>query len=166
MSQTNKGNLMANVSISMVNIRQILRLSGENYSRSEISILLGVSRKTISKYMSIAQSSGMGYSDISELSDKEISDIFLKKEEPDKDRLAIIQQRMPEFEKDLSIRGVTKFLLWEEYKSTYPGGYNYTQFCHYLNIYLKKNEAVMHFDHKAGDKVFIDFTGQKIPITD
>jgi hypothetical protein len=108
----------------------------------------------------------MGYSDISELSDKEISDIFLKKEEPDKDRLAIIQQRMPEFEKDLAVRGVTKFLLWEEYKSTYPGGYNYTQFCHHLNNYLKKNEAVMHFDHKAGDKVFIDFTGQKLPITD
>jgi transposase len=53
----------------------------------------------------------------------------------------------------------------EEYKSEHPVGYN-SYFCHHLNKYLKKNEATMHFEHKAGDKMFFDFTGKKLHITD
>ena len=157
---------MANVSIEMINIRQIIRLHSENISRREIEKLLSVTRKTISKYISLSESAEINYHEIADLSDEALSKLFLEKEKPEKERLEILNSLLPTFEKDFKCKGVTKFLLWEEYKRDHPGGYNYTQFCFHLNKYLKKNEAVMHFEHKAGDKMFIDFAGQKLQITD
>ncbi|MFC2132063.1 IS21 family transposase [Bacteroidota bacterium] len=157
---------MANVSIAMVDIRQILRLHNNNTSQSEISRMLGITRKTISRYLSIARACSISYPDIERISDEEISELFLKKELNDGKRLIKLHELLPSYEKRLSKKGVTKYFLWEEYKLNDPGGYNYTQFCHYFKEYLKKNEAVMHFEHKAGDKMFIDFTGHKLEITD
>lgn len=157
---------MANVSIEMVDIRQILRLHNNNTSQSEISRMLGITRKTINRYLSIAKACDIRYSDIELMSDEELSVLFMKKEVQDNNRLENLLELLPSYEKRLSKKGVTKYYLWEEYKLNNPGGYNYTQFCHYFNEHLKKNEAVMHFEHKAGEKMFIDFTGHKLEITD
>ena len=157
---------MANVSIEMVDIRQILRLHHNNTSQSEISRMLGITRKTIGRYLSIARACDISYADIELISDEEVAELFLKKELHDNRRLEKLHELLPSYEKRLSKKGVTKYLLWEEYKSNDPGGYNYTQFCHYSKEHLKKNEAVMHFEHKSGDKMFIDFTGHKLSITD
>jgi transposase len=157
---------MANARISMVNIRQILRLHDEGCSLREMEKLLGIARKTISKYTCLAKSAGILFADIKELNDQELHDLFLDKEKPDTERYATLSGYFPCFEKKLPLRGTTKFLLWEEYKTQNPGGYNYTQFCYHLRGYLKKNEAVMHFEHIAGDKMFIDFAGEKLSITD
>ena len=161
-----EGVLMANASIGMLNIKQILRLHSENITMRDMEKLLGIARKTISKYISLSKSAGIMYQDVKSLSDEELSEIFLEKEKPDKERLKKLNECFPTIEKELTKRGVTKFLLWEEYKMEQPGGYNYTQFCYHLNKYLKKNKAVMHFEHKAGEKMFIDFAGQKLHVTD
>ena len=157
---------MANASIDMINIRQILRLHNDGVSKREIEKLLGITRKTISKYISLLESAGLSYEELKDRSDSELFKLFLEKEKPSSDRLQKLQMMLPSMEKELKRTGVTKFLLWEEYKSEYPGGYNYTQFCHYFREYLKPNEATMHFEHKAGDKMFIDFTGKKLSVTD
>ena len=134
---------MANVSIEMVDIRQILRLYNNNTSQSEISRMLGITRKTISRYLSIAKACSISYLEIEHFSDEEIAELFLKKEVHNDKRLETLNELLPFYEKRLSKKGVTKYLLWEEYKLNDPGGYNYTQFCHYFKEHLKKNEAVM-----------------------
>jgi transposase len=69
-------------------------------------------------------------------------------------------------EKSLKRKGVTILLLFEEYKKQHPNGYGITQFYKYFRYYLKRVQPVMHLEHKAGDKLYIDFTGDKLSIID
>ena len=157
---------MARANIDMINIRQILRLHSEGTSIREIKRLLGVSRKTITKYIVLFEESRTSYSEIAKMDDEALYELFLAKEKPTGERLEKLQSLLPDYEKRLRRKGVNKFYLWEQYKREYPGGYNYTQFCFHLNKYLKKNKATMHIEHKAGDKMFVDFTGHKMKLTD
>lgn len=59
---------------------------------------------------------------------------------------------------------VTRALLWEEYKRNEPNGYGYSWFCLHLDNWLKKVEPVMRQVHKFGEKCFVDFAGDTVPI--
>lgn len=65
---------------------------------------------------------------------------------------------------ELKKKSVTKMLLWHEYKGTHPDGYQYTQFCIYYREWTKSADLVFRNEHKAGEKVFIDYAGQTMPI--
>ncbi|MFC5471014.1 IS21 family transposase, partial [Cohnella suwonensis] len=63
-------------------------------------------------------------------------------------------------------KGVTLQLLWMEYKSLYPEGYQYSQFCERFNQWKKSLQLSLRQEHKAGEKLFIDYAGPKIPVVD
>ncbi len=69
-------------------------------------------------------------------------------------------------ERELRHKGVTRQLLWLEYKELHPDGYGYSQFCNLYNIWRRQLSVVMRQDHKAGEKLFVDFPGLTIPIYD
>ena len=83
-------------------------------------------------------------------------------------RLLKLMEKFPQFSKELKKAGVTLKILWQEYKEKETAGYNYSQFCHYYHIWSKSSSdtATMHMEHKAGDKMFVDYTGKKMKITD
>ncbi len=62
--------------------------------------------------------------------------------------------------------GVTLMLLWLEHKEAFPDGYSYTQFTVRYKAWKRGLDVVMRQEHKAGEKLFVDFPGQKIPIYD
>lgn len=157
---------MANERIDMIKIRQILRLNNEKVPQRQIVKLLATSRKTVAKYIVLFEASGLDYQGIANQSDEQLHEYFFEKEKSQSDRYETLLSLLPKMEKELRRVGVTKFRLWEEYKRENPGGYNYTQYCLHLNNWLKKHNAVMHFEHKAGDKLFVDFTGKHLHITD
>ena len=157
---------MASEKISMIKIRQILRLHKEGYSKREISKMLGAHRDTITKYLVLFKSMELSFDDIMQKTDEEIDSMFRECETPPNDRYEHLQSLMPYFEQELSRREVTKSRLWEEYKEDNPGGYNLSRFNEYIRNWQKKNGAVMHFEHKAGDKMFVDFTGLRLHLTD
>lgn len=57
--------------------------------------------------------------------------------------------------------GVTLQLLWEEYFTTHPDGYRYSQFCEHYNRFARRLSPVMRQTHRAGEKGFIDFSGKR-----
>jgi transposase len=59
---------------------------------------------------------------------------------------------------------MTREKLWKEYMEKHPDGYFYTQFCVLYNRWHKKVNPVMHVVHKAGDKLYVDFAGDKLEI--
>jgi len=67
---------------------------------------------------------------------------------------------------ELSKKGMTRQLLWEEYKEQHPEGYGYTQFKEYYNRYKKSLNPSMRQIHYAGDKLFVDFSGLTMPVVD
>lgn len=68
--------------------------------------------------------------------------------------------------KELKRKGMTRYLLWDEYKQSHPDGLSYSQFCRDYNKWLTKVDFCMRQSHKAGEKMFIDYAGMTVPITD
>jgi transposase len=68
--------------------------------------------------------------------------------------------------RELRRKGVTLQLLHLEYKERQPEGYQYTQFCRHYRAFAGRLDLVMRQEHRAGEKLFIDFAGVTIPITD
>jgi transposase len=81
-------------------------------------------------------------------------------------RLEQLQSLLPAMEKQLKRKGMTILLLFEQYKKEYPHGYGITQFYKYFRYHLKRVQPSMHLEHKAGDKLYIDFAGEKLSIID
>ncbi len=68
---------------------------------------------------------------------------------------------------ELRRKHVTLYLLWEEYKQTHPeDGYQYSRFCDLYRRYRKTLDVTMRQTHKAGDKGFVDWSGDGIDIVD
>lgn len=61
---------------------------------------------------------------------------------------------------------VTLQLLWYEYKQVNPDGYQYSQFCHLYRQWVKKLDVTLRQEHRAGEKLFLDYAGQTVPIID
>ncbi len=73
----------------------------------------------------------------------------------------------PHVQRELSRPGVTRALLWQEYKAQHPEGLQYTAFCVQYRRWLRASaEPVMRFEHRAGKKCFIDYAGQTVGIID
>lgn len=66
----------------------------------------------------------------------------------------------------LSRKGVTRLMLWERYKEDYPCGVQYSQFCEHMRRYELSQQITCVFEHKAADKMMVDFAGKKPMLTD
>jgi transposase len=157
---------MANERLGMIKIRQIIRLRQEGLSRRKISDRLGISRDSSRKYVSLFENSGLSYSSIEQMTDLELNKIFDNDIKPEDTDLEKLQKSFPDIEKQLNKVGMTRMRIWSKYKFGNPSGYNYSRFCHYLQQWVKSSKVSMHFEHKSGDKMFIDFTGKKLHLTD
>jgi transposase len=158
---------MANNSITMNKIRQILRLHFQGQSKLQIAAQTGVARNTLKKYIGDFSQCGLSFSEISELSDKDLEELFVKKDPPPlSEKLQLLFDLFPAIEKELKKKGVTRQLLWEGYKARQPDGVCRSQFNHYFTCWKAQVNPTMHMNHKAGDKMYVDFAGDKLAIID
>jgi transposase len=65
-----------------------------------------------------------------------------------------------------SHRHLTLQLLWEEYRQNHPDGYGYSRFCELYHRWRCHLDVVLRHEHKAGEKLFVDYAGDTIPIHD
>lgn len=79
------------------------------------------------------------------------------------------QQQLPnwsQIHKDLRRQGMTLALVWQEYKAADPAGYQYSWFCDKYREWRQHLNVVMRQHHVAGEKLFLDYAGQTMPVTD
>ena len=158
---------MANKRIIMRKVRELLRLKFEqNMSARQAAKILGMGKTSASQYVSGFKSSGARFSEIAALSDGELLRLLNLKKETGNPRFKDLQEQFPYFEKELKRTGVTLQLLWKEYKETRTDYFGYSQFCHHYYLWRKEQKVSMRMEHKAGDKMFVDFTGKKMCVTD
>ena len=147
----------------MNNIRHILRLHTQNQTQSEIIVQTGILRKVLKKYIKDFKDSGLTFVEINELSDKDLEELFVKPEENKvNEKLQTLYNLFPAIDKELKRKGVTRQLLWEEYKSKYTDGVGITQFVWHFSQWKARISPTMRQEHKAGDKLYIDFAGKKL----
>lgn len=158
---------MANNPIRMSKIRHILQLHNQGRSKLQIATQTGISRNTLKKYLKAFSESTLTFHQISELSDKDLEELFVKPhEQPANEKLQTLFNLFPSIDKELKKKGMTLLLLFEQYRKEYPKGYGITQFYHYYRLFSKRIEPIMHIEHKAGDKLYVDFAGDKLSVVD
>ena len=157
---------MPNKQIEMRKIKRLYRLYAEGVSKRRISIQLGISRNTVSKYIAFFKQYNLDAYEVKHLSFEELQELFLSGNKSKSEQLKVLESYFPYFDKELRRTGVTRKLLWEEYIAKHPDGYKLTQFRYWYKEWCRALSPVMHFDHKAGDKLFIDFTGKKLHLVD
>jgi transposase len=158
---------MSNNPISMIKIRQILRLHSQGRSKLQIAAQTGIARNTLKKYLKEFTTSKLTFDEISVLSDKDLEDLFVKLEDkPVNDKLQKLFSLFPTMDKELKKKGVTRKMLWGDYKLKHPDGFGASQFKRYFAQWKDQVNPTMHMEHKAGDKLYVDFAGEKLCIID
>src|SRR6266516_1753229 len=158
---------MANKIISMAKIRHILRLYSQGRGKLQIAEQTGVARNTIKKYIKEFEQSALSFEQINELSDKDLEDLFVSREEkPLNEKLQALFSLFPVVDKELKKKGVTRQMLWEDYRQQYPQGVGRSQFNHYYGQWRNQVNPTMRMEHKAGDKMYVDFAGDRLSIID
>jgi transposase len=156
---------MANKLIDMSKVRKVIQLHHQGKAKQFISRYLGLSRNTVKKYIALYKVLNLTIDDIDKKSDSELEKIFSRDTEDVLSlKLKKVYNFFPYMERELKKTGVTKQLMWEEYHEKHPDGLKLSQFkAHYLR-WSKKVNPVMHMEHKAGDKMFIDYAGKTLRI--
>lgn len=144
----------------MRTIREIMRLHFEHdLSQRAIGRACAVSPTTVGLYIERVQQSGINWAAICSLDDEALRNLLNPEGKP-----PVCQKSFPDFDylgSEMKKKGVTLQLLWEEYRAVHPDGYGRSQFCALYRKHLGTLDPVMRFFHKAGDKMFVDFSGDR-----
>jgi transposase len=155
---------MAAERMSMRKIREVLRLHAEGLSGRRIGRSLGVSHVTVRGYLARAEQAGLSHASAAGLDDAELEQRLFPAAPP-----VGTPRPLPEWsriQEELRKSGVTLQLLWLEYKAAHPDGYQYTQFVTLFRQWQQSLDVVLRQEHKAGEKVFVDYAGQTISVVD
>lgn len=154
--------------ISMNKIKEVLRLKYRNQlSNRQIQTMTGVSRNSVANYIKSYIELNYTLDEVLSLCDRELAQLFISnKPLKPKKSSNIIHPDWNEIHKELSQKGMTRRLLWEELKEKQPSIYSYSQFNRYYKKFIKTLNPSMRQVHYSGDKLFIDYSGVTMPITD
>ena len=150
----------------MVDIKHLLRLKLQGQSNRSIGRQLGINRKTIDKYIEFFHTQAQSYEELLGWSNAELNALFPKKSNKKVKKYEELSSRFSYYERELKRPGATYLGLWQEYRQAHPGGYSYNQFKNHIRDHLGKQQVSMRIEHKFGDKLFVDYCGKKLLITD
>ena len=157
---------MAKMRVSMRKIREVLRLTHElGLSVRQVKDATGVGKTAVNEYVSRARVIGITWPIPPEISDAELERrLFVPAGFHDGPTRTV-----PDWIKvheELKRRGVTLQLLWEEHRAECADGHGYSQFCELYSQWRKRLSPTMRQTHIAGDKLFVDWAGDTVPIVD
>lgn len=154
---------MAHRRISMRALRQIIELhTGTRFSIRQIAAATGVSRPVVAGYIAAFERSGLTWDAFSQLSDSAAMERLATTQVSVDARLGAAVAFFPYMLTELTRVGVTRELLWNEYRERHPDGFGYSQFCYHFRAWCQaETEVTMAIDHKAGDRMYVDFSGAK-----
>jgi transposase len=154
---------MARQRVGMKKIRDVIRLKlSSTLSDRQIARALNISRPVVGKYWQGFVNSGLRYDQIEDMADSDLLRLIEKPKIEKSAKYRQLAQYFPYFVVELKRTGVTLQRLWEEYKQKHPEGLQYSQFCYHFQRWRQSLEVRMHLEHKAGDKMFVDYAGQKL----
>ncbi len=150
---------------AMRKIRDVLRLSrSEGLSPRQVATSLGLSRITVRRYVERARLAGLSWPLPDGMDDRALAECLFAPARPPS-----VTRPLPDFaevHRELRRPGVTLQLLQLEYKESHPDGYEYSQFCNRYRLWQRHLDVVMRQEHRAGEKCFVDYAGQTVPISD
>ncbi|CAN5264200.1 IS21-like element ISPsy14 family transposase [soil metagenome] len=148
----------------MRKIREVLRLSGTTeLSVRQIAAAVGAARSTVQECLRRAWAAGLSWPLPVELDEAALRErLYARPASP-------AAYPLPDFvamHAELRRKGVTRLLLWQEYKAQHPEGCQYSAFCRHYAAWRSAQEPVLRFAHAPGEKLFVDYAGQTVEVID
>jgi transposase len=152
--------------ISVRKIQEVLRLKWESgLSNRAIASSCSISPTTVSEYVRRADAAGLRWPVPETLDEDQLYLLLFPRPAPSSER-EIPEPDWQFMHTELRRKGVTRRLLWLEYRAAHPDGYGYSRFCEIYRDWAKKLGPPMRLVHKAGEKMFVDYAGQTVPVVD
>jgi len=156
---------MARLRLQMRQIREVLRLRYERgLSQREIARAISASVGTVCQYLRRAETVDLSWPLPDDLDDAALdARLFDSASGPPSPRAPLDCAWL---HRELRRKHVTLQLLHLEYLESNPGGYRYSQFCEHYRRFRQKLHPTMRQVHLAGEKVFVDFSGDGPEVVD
>lgn len=156
---------MAAERLSMRTTQEILRLKWAcHLTNRQIARSCGVARSTVTECLRRATAVGLTWPLPAELDEAGLEARLYPpppRAVPDRPLPS-----WPDLHTELRRPGVTLQLLWHEYKAAHPTGYQYSQFCAHYRRWAARLDVCLRQEHQAGEKLFVDYAGQNLALTD
>lgn len=154
--------------LAMRKIYEVLRLKYAcKRNNREIALSCGIGKSTVADYILRFKSAGLGWPLTPDLDEAGLERrLFSRSASPPPEVGHLSTPDWAEVQRELRGKHVTLTLLWQEYKESHPNGMQYSWFCQHYTQWRGKRDLVMRQDHRAGEKTFIDYIGQTMPIID
>ncbi|SRR5712691_549802 len=152
----------------MRKIKEVLRLRfGLGLQQDQIARSCLIGQATVHRYLERAAAAGLGWPLPDECDDPQLNQLLFpsRADQP-------VSQMRPGIDFGVVHRElqthphVTLQLVWEEYRETQPGGYSYSRFCELYQRWNRNQNVVLRQEHLAGEKMFVDWAGDTVPIYD
>lgn len=152
--------------LSMRKVREVLRLVlGSQMSDRMIGRSISISHVTVGRYRRAVEAAGLTCADMERMGDLELMRLLQVGRREDRGEV----RPQPDWQwvhREMRKKGVTLQLLWEEYKAVHPDGYQLSQFYKLYDQWKGRLKVTLRQTHKAGEKMFVDYAGQTIPVVD
>jgi transposase len=150
----------------MRKIKEVLRLKFDNQlSKRQIAQSCSIAHSTVSEYLRRFRQASLNWPLPKEIDDNQLEQLLF----PHPQIGSPHRRPQPDWayiHRQLRRKGVTLMLLWQEYKEVYPNGYQTSQFCHLYRQWVKQLDPVMRQEHRAGEKMFVDYAGMTAAVFD
>ena len=150
----------------MRKIRDVLRLThGLGMSRRLVGEATGIGKTAVGDYVRRAAVAGLSWPIPDEIDDAELERRLF----PPADTASSAERAEPDWSHihaELKRRGVTLALLWQEHRAEHARGYAYSWFCERYGDWRKCVTPTMRQTHLAGEKLFVDWAGDTLPVFD
>ncbi len=151
----------------MSQIKQLLQLHKQGMKINAIARTLEMSRNTVKTYLQKLSLLRVDIDLLLALDDPILEGRFHAGNPAYSDgRFDYFKSHLDYYESELKRKHVTRRILWQEYRSEQQQGYGYTQFCYHLSQQLIARKPTMVLNHTPGEKLFVDFAGDKLSYVD
>ena len=153
--------------VSMQKMKEVIRLKAAGLSLRPIASAVRLSLGAVAKYAKAAERAGLTWPLPEGLDDEALTRLILGTPAVPGVPSKFVAPDYPAIHQELKGKGVTLQLLWQEYREHHgPATYAYSQFCDLYRRWRQTLKRSMRQVHRAGEKLFVDYAGQTVPIID
>jgi transposase len=149
----------------MRKLKEVLRLHSLGLKQQQIARSCLIAQSTVHRYLKEAAAAGVSWPLPPDWDERRLEEVVSGAPSP---TVAWHKAGMPDFDairRQLQThRNLTLQLAWEEYREDHHDGYSYSRFCELYRQWARKLDVVLRQEYRGGEKLFIDYAGDKIPI--
>lgn len=154
--------------VSMRKVKEVLRLRfGLGLQQNQIARSCCIGQATVHRYLEKAAAAGLSWPLPDDLDDRRLEELLFPVAAGRPSQATRSLPDFAEIRRQLQAhKHLTLQLIWEEYRETQPDGYGYSRLCELYQRWARNQDVVLRQEHRAGEKLFVDWAGDTIPLYD